>query len=752
MLGSGSGTPARFRELNESALRRSFKPLPGDVGGEPCDKINFKVFDFSNGTLLWEKMTHNPQVATDGTVYHEHLTAMDQCVILNHFPYSSGDTLELDPIDNYGLLTRYEMRMERLDSTGATLSLSPVMGFRLSVTTAGIVDSLSLRASYYRINDDGDAVASLTMHGWQFAMAKLSDTVVRYYFLKTYHTTGDVTLTMDSEGTAAAHSDAVFDVTDSAATIESTISSAFGANVVSVSATGASMDTQTVVVDIEWASSDEYLASVEWPAKDTGTLYRLVNFRTGIYQPAGLSAGSGLNPIWQDNGDLLIVNGNSIQSLDVSAEPWVEQWSDVPRLGWRGKDGNFESLSNVSWGSKNGTCFITFERGAGDTSPAAGWPPGLSDNVATWAMYDDDGNEPYVHTVDHDKYNISYNTWGGLANRYFPDYAAVRDDGTEIMISHSNAVERFWYYNNSGGFQLVDFEVPGQTSAQQCRLYADDTDTPTYEVCRGDYTSDLQARAAVGCTGSHVAFCNFIAKANWSPEALCAYESKETPFDNNAPDTYVSEGFLTGVLHSVHVYEIRWFDTVWQINTTNHARASSGTKWRLRVQGANTVAGFDEHTKWFTESATIAELNTELDTVYGRDGSGDPLFEATAADPGDYVQTLPLWLMNLRLTTHMAKTHQDEYDELGLPEYLSSDASTPIFIRQDTPRVSLEFQDFAPIRETQFGSMAWSDGSDAWSRNFAPGSRWTSILGAQLHDGNLYVLSTKQCAEGSYAS
>ncbi len=78
MLGSGSGTPARFRELNESALRRSFKPLPGGVstgvrvfgcfGCTPPKSIPYSYIGDVTGSIAFTIPGTGTEVNTDTNV------------------------------------------------------------------------------------------------------------------------------------------------------------------------------------------------------------------------------------------------------------------------------------------------------------------------------------------------------------------------------------------------------------------------------------------------------------------------------------------------------------------------------------------------------------------------------------------------------------------------------------------------------------------------------------------------------------
>jgi hypothetical protein len=741
-----------------------------------CDKINFKVFQFSDGTLLWERLTIEPTVATNGDVYEIDLTEVT-CHTIEWTPASQGGTISFN--DGGTETDNYLVKVRRLDgSDGSEIGLSPVLKINpknlypdQSLSSTFLYDYLI--PSHYRINGSGELVHNITPWQWTVHQRQIDSTTDVYYFEKTEFVSDDITLTMDSTGTPPdTHSAAVFDASASAATIESTIQTAFGTNVVSVTVTGDSFATSFISIEIEWATANEYLDTVTYPTRSSELQWRLMNARTGIYStniPDDLSTSSWhrLGPIWKDDGTLFMVGckgpetGDSydatvheVKSWDPSTNPWTLDWSHRPYIGYQtGINGDHAVGGSVlDIGSKNGRSFATYAISAVHDDNL--WPPRIDGNFSTWHTYTDAG------VWSDNRYGFS-----SINQLNVPAGVAVEDSGTRVAIIHTQSIAR-WDWEDTSTFQPVTYELYGQAIGNQCRIFQADTATIDNEICRGDHSAQALSNGGaatsnqmVGCNATAVAFCDFnnIIKTPGTDdsEAYCSMSSKSSvsTTDVNTDDgiaTFVGPTYETNIVHSVNLYKIRYSPLRYTLYTGNNAMADSSTEWRIRFTAfssdPDTGVRADFTTAWFNHSTTVADVNTELASLIGNDADGNQIF--TLVDTGATSDSsLPVWNTWVTLESFMARTQEDDWDEAGLPYYLSTSAGTPNARSGHSPRITIEFQTFGDAITKEFGALSWTDGTEIWARNFGKGDRAKGILRAQLHDGRLHVLSNKQCNE-----
>ena len=152
-------------------------------------------------------------------------------------------------------------------------------------------------------------------------------------------------------------------------------------------------------------------------------------------------------------------------------------------------------------------------------------------------------------------------------------------------------------------------------------------------------------------------------------------------------------------------------------------------------------------TSWYGDTTTKATINSELLTMFGSDAESSPIFEANPTGHQEAQISGPLYNRNMILHSTMVRSTNDDHEEYGLPDWLSSPVTLPREVVKYSPRVSLEFRNFSRERTHQLGAINWHDGSAIWQRNFGKNNAAKQVLRASLHDGRLHVLSVKQCAE-----
>lgn len=711
-----------------------------------CDKINFKVFDFADGDLIWQAFQYNPTIATDGQVYSLTFTEVTG-------GGAQANNSGVVPVSHGASDTFYEVRCERRDTTGAVVATSPVIDF---ATDKNLTLWDEMIPGRHLINDSGEYARESTQFFTKQYTVVIDSVTERYCWVPNSIATGNITLVFGSDGASDPATDAVIGMTDNAATIESKITTAFGANLVSVTVTGASFKTQLMQIEIEWASSDHYIATYQYSAsRVVGTWTWLQNMRTGIYGTSGgenrvdISLGTGgLRYCWADDGNLFHVGapgpesgGSYVSSLtqvklwDTSTDTWTLDWHDDVFIGW-----NQSNQPATNWGAKNGKIYIGHHRSG--TWDDQLWPPRVDGNFSVMQSWDTDGT------------NFSDHRFGFSSLPFFnANYGlAVTDSGAQKFgLIVGNTVSRF-EWENDGGFARVEFENYGQASGG-CTALIDETTSLTVdeETNLGQYEplrrngSLLGIDSFAGCDNTAAAYYTNIteSEAETRLEVTSRDGSGNVGFDGVTVFATPLEG--SGIISTITLAEINWSSITWTPFADVNSRVDSSTEWRLKIEGVTATA--THTTPWFTQSSTVANVNYELDLLFGSDAAGDPVFEVEVIGTPPSSYTEPLWNQWMILKSHMARTSNSDHTEAGLPAMLGTSNSLATQIRLDVPRVSIEFQNFGLFNSDQLGAVNWLDSTTLWQRNFGRNNQRTEILQCALNDAGLHVLSVSQCSE-----
>lgn len=691
-----------------------------------CEKVNFKAFDFTDGTLLWEALLYDPTIATNGNVYsvlHDaKFTGYEQTLAA----FSSTNTVNL-PSRTFSpgaLHDLYPYSIDRRDgSSGEVLGNSGWYGCtRVAPGDTGhTVLHDSMAPSRYLVNDSGDKIVVSNsipiLYIWVTDPTPPNLTIT--YRLGMFEvSSADITLAMDSLATPASHSDATFTVTDNAAAVQSAISTAFGSNVTSVAVSGASLATSGLEITIEWDSDRHYLDTLEvdYGGSHTliGNLY-LRNYRTGI---RGTSVETNTphsgGVTWDSDGDVFRQGHNPLnitqmrfESWDTSATPWTLNWSSLDLASKTPIVPDESTMYDLQLAAAGGICAISFPFTSGLTDPFTNRM-----SVITWNN-DGTGQQDYSNS-------------GNILTGYFPDAISIQDGGDDLCVL--NKQWRDVQVQATHGDAYTDAVYRAQEGDPVRRLYSGASPSVVYDVNLGDFSATHLA----GFTDTAVAFCDMIATKPQFGETLTACTDEEV-------GRWVVEE--SSGLGSPSILD--WWKLRYDVHTEVNSLMDANTEWRLRFDDN----GVERRTGWLSFSASLANLNTELTTLFGTNGNGDQNVLASSGTAASPV-TVPLFAQGPELRVFGAQDAADEAT-LGTDPYFTIDVGTAVAARGEMPHVNVDVQNFTAERANTFGALKWSDGSVIWSRHFNQSGPATSVLQSQLESGRLYVLSTKQCKESN---
>lgn len=754
-----------------------------------CDKINFKVFDFANGTLLWEALVQEPQISTDNYVYS---IAETEVVEGEYDNAGSSDTFVLKT-------------WERRDPANGTIldSSSPihaesVIGL-LSGAGAGVpynhkLPRDGLFASNFAINDNGETIkAPHTMFATR--QADIGQANRRYYIGEQEILTGSITIGLVSSGAAAtAWSPAVIDVTDNAATIEATLALQFQANLISVTVTGDTLSTQLMIIDVELANADVDFTILSRTALTTPSEFRLVNLRTGIWSTSGTwtwpqpphnegrstrawtwaTSASGSQKLVTTGSDITGAGWKHVvRWMDTTTEPWSVLHSEEP---WLAGDGTTLVDDVPTWlfnvYSKNGITVLHHH--PTDLYPLAdGGIANLTTyNETTYAKSTLDDNQlmimPSVAIEDSDTNvgftEVSWTHRRGDHPTIFQDYGFFQTG--QDQIKSFKRVDSTAGSTSSGEQNTIargDLQRIEDTFDNQHSYYVVSTPTQDPDWALG------RARGGESDIGFDSTATGFYFKPHndATAEELCELTSHDLTqpvssrvnAEGSSITTDVQQGTQSGLIHSTTLVPMYWAPTEWEFHWPTNAGFGSGTKWRLRfsqsLNGPHTPKVADEVTTWFDAySDGAATVNAALLAQFGSiptmpTSTPNFEFETYTADPR------PMILQRAVLKGYAA-TSYDHADEQNIPRFMtmgtlhnSTTFSTPSNTVQIAPHISIEYQDFAPLRTKTFGAIALSDGATIWERNWRTSNTKDAVL-QEMNDGYLYVHGPKICAEGVY--
>ena len=728
MLGSGGSTPTDFRIV--PSTRRKFRPLPGGGGAVPCNKVNFKMFDFATGGMLWQRLLFSPRIATDGTIYavkfsdaalpislafNSGVAAVDKTLTLANRSGSSVDYWTYS-IDRYAAID------------GALLGNSGVIGLTTipstPITGNGYHEAqpIGMKASAYQVNADGNIQGTAT--GAPFFAAYVVEpnttaTAITYYIPMVKCKNANLVFT-DSDANVC-----TVDVTDSAATIEAALTSDFGASVTSVTVTGDKPNTSLLTIVIDWADNTKYLNTIKLD-HDTGFYASfgnayLFNLRTGIRgnsaNTGGVSSSYSGAYAWQDSGNIFRKGADPsnatirrYESWDTSTDPWTLDWSEKPFVSKTAIVPDETVMFDIELIAAGGICAISFPLTAASTD--------ILVNRMSIISWNDDG-------TGETEYHNSGNNFTG----YYPQAVSVEDGGTDMMchaVAWRDADVLLAHGGNNTqavyGSELGEPVVRWSSGGSYAKSDA---------MCVGDFAFYKSA----GFDDARAAFV-FLSNLAIIPETIVETSSS---IGSGLIQKWVAEEPSGMINLTTLVAMDRWvqhYDLLSRVNSL----ADDATEWRLRlVKGATT-----EQTAWMAPDATIGELNTELDAVFGASRNGDQNVTATVETATSPV-AVPLYKQGLSLECLGAQSTADATD-METPA-IFTDSGTVTTVRGSMPECYLDVQSFGKAVTTTLGARFWADGLMSWSRNFNASGAAKGIRNAQLHGGQLYVLSVPQCEE-----
>ena len=698
-----------------------------------CTKVNFKAFDFTDGDLLWQRLLYSPVIATNGEVYaakydteFEGWTSAvsaisDATVVLPTRSTAPTDTFWEYSIDRHAA------------ADGAIAGNSGLWGIT-SQTAGDAAHRLiagrnhtrentyrGLTASAYQVNATGDLILN---EGTTFVEVWVTEpnttaTEVTYYIEMMLVPSGHTFDFVSDQDTTA-----TVGLADSAATIQSTISSAFGSEITSVTVTGDSLSSSMIKVVIDWADNTRFLKSMKLDyglgPRTLGNAY-LRNLRTairGTYANTGgnASAYNG-DACWQDSGNVFRRGANPssastdrFESWDTSTTPWTLDWSDEPFVSRTPIVTGVSQLVDLELCSGGGICAISFPL----TSSLTG---GISDRMTVISWNDDGTGE------------VDYHNSGNLFTGHYPLGLCVQDDGDDLLC-HATIWRDFNVepVHGSGFTSEAYGSNDGRTST---RWTSGSGYATTHLLNRGDFAVSHCA----GFDNTRLAFVDIQNRLTSTTE-----ESMEvtTESGNNLIATWVTEE-----ASGIGTPELSWWRLNYQLFNVDNALVDSSTEWRLRFN--NTGELEEEFTDWFSTTATLADLNSDLLTRFGSNTNGDQNIEAEVGT-GTYIIDVPLFQRNLTLNAYSAQDPADE-TALGTAPVFTVDEANANQALGSMPECHLELRTFGTERTNSLGAILFSDGSEVWARNFNSGTSPKSVLGAQLHGTTLYALSVEQCEE-----
>lgn len=693
-----------------------------------CDKINFKVFDFANGNLIWEKLINSPIVADNGDVYGVNygdtffgyndsgtllgtrtltLPARDAATTFfaNYRPYSVDQHAAADGSvsgnsGHYGCVTEIFNALDYKVPHGFCRS--------------------GMKASGYITKANGDTIApaSNTARLEIFIPDPTSTKTELTYYLEWIQTKTDatVTLQMDSIGTADTHSDCTFNLSDSTATIESNISTAFGTNITSVTVTGDTLKTSSLKVVIDWADAAHYLKTYKCTScTKIGTVF-VRNLKTGILTSAhdtGGTASQQGHSVWASDGKIFrqgYSGGDRIEKWDTSTDPWTLDWSATPLSG-RTPITYGETLDVIEVVAAGGIVGISFPLTGAFSDPLVNRM-----SVITWNN-DGTGREEYHGSGNHQGADLPF---GLCIEDGGTDLASLqlswRDKNVELV--HGSSSTELQYRSNIG--QGVDrWESGSGWSA---------LDT----LCLGD----ANKRHYAGFDDTASSFCDFVDQAlDKEADATC------TSGTGTGGDIEIWAGEEDS---GIGFPEIKRWRLSYKIFSNLNSLPADDIRWRLVWDDGTTT----QQTGWLDFDADLGDLNNELQTTFGDDVNSTQNVEAedTVASP---TTPVPLYKTGITIDCLGAKNVIDQVI-MQTPAIFTVAGPSIAAARSQMPTLTVEFEDFEPHQDKTFGAIDWSTGANVWARNFNPSGNPKKVTSCVLHDGQLYVLSVKQCAEGTY--
>lgn len=752
-------------------------------GGYHCDlQRNFRVFDESDGSVIWQAVLYDPHVATNGDVFSAY-AVRDFQAAYDSFSMSSDFPTHVLPVRDATRIDCRQIGVER--RAAADGILTDVLQYLKIVqgeNTGGIGDTGSSGAangggmivSHWRVNDDGEIAmnrAALGFKSFEVYVEGLvtgSDTTVYHFPPITAGDAGTVTIQADGD---LSTQDIEFTFGDDIATVEAAFDTGLNTlntTTTDITVTGHPLNAGALVVSITWVDDSYWLKNCEFDFNGTNSgLYAgkgnhckqsLITGKIESLNGIGDYSTSYLrDSCWMDDGNLIRVtakNGSAttlrLECWDTSSDPWSLEWSDeaLSKTPLNPKEiaSNLHNFTNVVAGAGHvGISFafcvalqdILVQRmstlfwendGTGKIDCNVGWKPfGL--------CVEDDGSssDPTFAVGWRDWRDLWYYEkflTTGLPNNFSESVYGCVGDGNVVQFDLSNggsgaggggAGSNPAVLNRVRLGEFSDSYFPGFNSTDM--FFAAGVDAATAVTYLQTRTHHKDYSPEVGGATAHIAI-----SVGYGPSDILD------------PDTLVEPDFFT---------------FLYSFMSHPNAQATDAAEWRIVWKGIDVhVAGDTEATKWFEHDATLAELNAELLLLFGEDNRipavGGPRQNVEASLDGVSSFGLPLYLDSLHIECQGAEDQDDE-DFTGFPPLFTVEVSSVpdeaynAYTQCCDCAVELKDGTVLPLRVHRIGAVTMSTMAVNWSRQFGDGGLIRPIYEACLNHGRLYVRSDLVC-------
>ena len=736
-----------------------------------CTPINFRCFDPDTGGVNWEDYLYDPIISRQGNVYSlvrtrkvtgtwKEISVLSDaspislparnsdedsaCSILGVQKQDGSDGTVLDTLDHFTIV----------DNQDAWLTGWP--GFSSAET---LPNFSGMEVSAWRIYDDELCTIAPVQSTLYLLIEGLNDggNTLTYHF-RPWIIKAGTTLTLSASGTLATN-DATFDVDDSKANIEAAITSAFNATnttVTSVTVSHWPIYDGPMSIEIEFVDSSYYLDTIQ-PTYASGNA--LSNGRGNCYaQDVTTGEITGSNgkskhsssylhdPIWDSDGNVFRIEADSfsattkeLASWDTSTDPWAEDWTDATVFSKTPINEDEESsiwgIGLIKTAADNGWCAIAFSYtsalqdvtvqrmsvlyyendGTNETDVDGNWQP-------TGLCSKDDG------TAGSPVWGNQFVTWRDVGYKEYAD-SVFQTPSTDNRY-HS------WHH-----FQTYDPTTGGSGASPG------ETSTPTIDDSVN--LADFSSGQATGFDGTRAFFAStglqtdtaenqmeIGTRLSSSGNKILPYTCGEDDSDIIDPDTLVN----------LPMYEIDY-----TLGADISTRAVSGAEWRLVFERILSPTSSTE-TAWFDDTTTLAQLNSELSTLFGSDNHSPARQNVEASYDGAAAMSGPLHEDIVNIQARCA-TDEDHEDVTGFPSLFTAEvSSTPdeVFnLYNGCVQLTIEFKDaeFSRHRTDRIGAITLSTGADDWTRQFGDTDRDTRVRSACLCRDHLFVLADRTCSK-----
>lgn len=697
-----------------------------------CDKINFKQFDFSDGTLIWQRLLYSPTLDVNGNVFAV-TNAAEFTGAAGSAPFSLGDITVTMPTRSFAgtQLDYYVREVNKHAAADGTISstspplyvttttLESFVHNELAGPTVLTADGSVLRGmtpSAWQVNSNGDRVVwqgnRSSGAGW-VENPTSTDTELTYWLDFRGADSANIVLT-DSDANVATVS-----ITDNAAAIKAEIEAELSCS--SATVTGTSFQKALMKVVIDWNDNTKYLdtAVLDYTGSQVllGNMY-LQNLVTGDVGNGGTTGGNSTSYngsyAWQSDGNLFRRSANPssattrrYESWDTSTSPWTLDWNDEP-LGSRTPIGDGFTMQEIELVADGGIVGIAIPYTAANFDPLI-----ERTSVISW-------NNDGTGEIEYD----------GEFTGWVPLGLAI-EDGSDKMAANF-VTWKDETVDTVHGTGASDDDYCGLNGEDYVRWVTGSRSTTYTRTCRGDF----EQRKAAGFNSTHAAICNTIASSS-SGEDNSALAG--VVFDDHVGYSVTSES--SGIIHSTNLTDIPRWRLSYEMFSEGNGLLDTTSNWRIVFDDGATT----EETGWFSFSDSLATVNAELTTIWGSSTNGDVNVVATAE--ADVTPSCPLYKRTLHIECLGAR-NADEEGEMGTPDIFTLGTGTANFVRGQMPEIRVEIQDFERDVPGTIGARNWSTGVVTWDRNFNTSSNPKQIQAGVLKGGKLYVLArAAQCSE-----